>query len=106
MDDAFMAAEHASGEIDDVAGPRRLGPQPRDELRVIAVRHETDVLAVGLVRHRKAELGRKHAHVALHLAAQRKAQEIELRASGGKKEIALVTTRVGSDMELGSSRTL
>ena len=37
MDDAVVAAEHAAGEVDDLAGLARIGPQLADDVGVVAV---------------------------------------------------------------------
>src|SRR3546814_10424577 len=56
-DDTVVAAQHPALQVDDVARHDRLGPQLLDHVGVGAVRHEADVLAVGLRRHRQAVAG-------------------------------------------------
>ena len=56
MQDAVMAAEHAAVEMNDIARQRRIRLQLVDDIGILALRHETDVLAVGL-------LGDDEAHV-------------------------------------------
>ena len=46
--DAFMAAEHAAVDMDDVAGRGGGRLQLGDDVGIFALRHEADVLAVGL----------------------------------------------------------
>ena len=48
---AGVRAEHAAVVVDHRAGPRRLRRLALDERRVVAVGHEADLLAVGLLRH-------------------------------------------------------
>ncbi len=57
MDDAVMAAETAAIDMHDIARLRRIGPEPQDHVGIAAFRHEADVLAVGLLRHRQSERG-------------------------------------------------
>ena len=90
MDDAGMRAQHVAVEIDDLAGFRRARLQPLDHVRVVAGRHEADVLAVVLVGDREAELARQFARLGLAAFAERKAQHLELLARGAEQEIALV----------------
>src|SRR6478609_6056393 len=90
MDDAGMRAENAAVEIDDVAGLGRPRLEALDHLGVAARRYEADVLAVVLVGHRERKLTRKFARLRLSPVSERKAQQVELLASGGKQEIALV----------------
>ncbi len=85
-----MAAEHAAGEVDDVARHRRARQEALDHVAVAAGRHEADVLAVLLVGDREPEAARELAHLRLGPVAERKAHEVELLARGGEQEIALV----------------
>src|SRR5437016_4061329 len=95
MRDALMAAEHAAGEIADVAGLHRIRAQPADDVGVAAGRHEADVLAVLLVGDLEAKAARELAHLGLGHVAKRKAQIIQLLARGGEQEIALVAIGIG-----------
>ena len=70
------------------------GLQPLDHVGVAPGGHEADVLAVLLVGDRKAELVRELAHARLRQAAEREAQQVELRARGGEQEIALVAVGI------------
>ena len=56
----------------------------------MAGRHEADVLAVLLVGDGETEAARQLARLRLGAVAERKAQQIELRARGGEQKIALV----------------
>ena len=58
------------------------------------MRHEADVLAVGLVGDSEPELARDAAHLLLGHVAERKAQEVELRLRGGEEEVALVAVEI------------
>ena len=91
--DAGMAAEDAARQVDDVAALPRFGAQPRDEVAVAARGHEADVLAVGLVRHGEAEAAGEVPRFRLGQAAEREAQDVELRRRGGIQEVALVPRR-------------
>src|SRR6185295_167874 len=91
MDDAGMRAEHAAVEIDDVTGLGRPRLKALYHLGVTARRHEADVLFVVLGGHRERKLARKVARLRLGPVSEWKAQQVELLASGGKKEIALVS---------------
>src|SRR6185312_6367035 len=90
MDDSGMRAENAAVEIDDVTGLGRTRLEALDHLGVAARRHEADVLAVVLVGHRERKLTRQLARLHLGPLSERKAQQVELLASGGEQEIALV----------------
>src|SRR5690606_15315113 len=87
--DAVMAAEGAAIEMHDLAGPGRLGPQPRDDVGIAALRHEADVLAVLLRSHAQPHGGGALAHLLLRHAAERKAQEVDLLLRRREQEIAL-----------------
>ena len=64
--------------------------QSLDHVGIAAAWHKTDVLAVLLVGDRKPEAARQFAGLGFAAIAEREAQQIELRARGGKQEIALV----------------
>ena len=90
-----MAAEHlAAFGMDDL--PRRLGRgmDRADDFGIVAIGHEADVLAVRLGGHAQARRPGQPARLGLGQAAQREAQEIELRLGGREQEIALVAPRV------------
>ena len=82
VDDAVVAAEHAAGEIDDVARLGGARPQAFDHLGIAAGRHEADVLAVVLVGDRKPEAARELPRLGLGALAEREAQQLELLARG------------------------
>src|SRR5690242_11972143 len=90
MDDAVMAAEHTTLQIDDLAGPGSAGTQPFDDIGIAAVGHKTDVLAVLLVSDAKPEPARQFARLRLGAIAQGEAQQIELLACRREQEIALI----------------
>ena len=96
-----MAAENAPRAVDDVAGPGCLGAQPANRAGVVAVRHETDVLAVGLGGDGEAEALAVPADLVLGHVTERKAQVAELLGRGGEQEIALVARRVDGAVQLG-----
>src|SRR5215831_19245881 len=103
--DAAMTAEHAAGEVDNVAGNRRARQQPLDHIGVAAGRDETDILAVLLVGDRKAEAAREFAHLCLGLVAEWKAHEVELLTRGREQEIALVALLLtGAKERAGAAR--
>ncbi len=81
VDDALVAAEHAAVEMDDLAGLRGAGPQPLDDVAVAPLRHEADVLAVGLVGDREAELAGERAR--LVLVAARRAESAAVASCSG-----------------------
>jgi hypothetical protein len=90
-----VPAEHASLEIDDVAGVHRVRTQAGDDVGVAAGRHEADVLAVVLVGNRKTEAARELARLGLGHVTEREAQEVELLLRGREQEVALVAVAVG-----------
>src|SRR6185437_7381634 len=97
---AVMPPEHGAGGVDDVAGLAGLGAQPRDDLGVGTLRHEADVLAIGLLRDRQGEVPGERAGLVLLQPAERKAQEVELVAGRAVEEIALVARGVGGAVQL------
>ena len=101
-----MLAEHAAGQVDDLAGHLGLGAKLADHAGIIAVGDEADVLAVGLGGDGEAQLGGDFAHLRLGHAAQREAQIIELVLRGREQEIALVARRIGGAVQLGALRAL
>src|SRR3546814_4735150 len=100
MNEAAMTAEHPALQIDDFASIIGLRTQFAHDRGIIAARHETDVLAVGLCRDAKTETIRECAHLGLGQAAKRKAQIIELRRSRREQEIALVARWIGGPVKL------
>ena len=92
--DAVMTAKHAAVDMDDLAGIGRCRPQLGDDVGIFALRHEADVLAVGLGRDRQAHLFGDRADLGLRHAAERKAQIVDLRLRRGEQEIALVAVGV------------
>src|SRR5580700_1985536 len=104
MGDAIVPAEHPPAAVDDVAWLPGLGPQPLDETGVGSVRHKADVLTVGLVRDRQAEMPRQDTRRVLGELAQWKPQELEFLPLRGKQEIALVARRVACAVEFGPLR--
>ena len=91
---AVMAAEHAAVDVDDVARRGGIRLQLGDDVGVFALRHEADVLAVGLGGDGQAHALGDGADLGLGHAAQRKAQIVDLLLRGGKQEIALVAVGV------------
>ena len=83
VDHPVMAAQHGAIHIHNLARSRRFGAQLADNAGIIAVRHETDVLAVGLVRHAETIFRSQRAGGVLgRQMAQRKAQVIQLLCGG------------------------
>src|SRR5687768_14368959 len=97
-----MRSDYAARGVYDLAGLRRSGLEPLDDVAVAALRHEADVLAVRLVGHFQAELESDLPHFALGLVAQGKAQHGELRGSGRKQKIALVARKIDGAVKLRS----
>jgi hypothetical protein len=96
-----MVAQHAAVHVHDLAGIGGAGAQFLDHGGVIAVGHEADVLAVGLVGHRKPVFRGERAGFGLGgEVAQREAQEIELFLRGGEQEIGLVARGIGGAVQL------
>src|SRR3546814_4700640 len=61
MNEAAMTAEHPALQIDDFASIIGLRTQFAHDRGIIAARHETDVLAVGLCRDAKTETIRERS---------------------------------------------
>ena len=103
IDDPAMAAENPAVDMDDV--PRLGGSraQALDHFRVAPGGHETDVLAVRLLRHFEAEVSCQLARRILVERAEREPQEGKLLARGGEQEIALVALLVGGAVKLPSA---
>jgi hypothetical protein len=99
MNDAGMLAEHPPVNMDDVAGQRRIRLELGDHIGVFALRHETDVLAVGLVGDDQAHFLGQFPGPDLRQFAERKADIIELVLRGGEQEIALVAIGIDRPVE-------
>ena len=99
MDDAVVAAEHAPVDMDDVARRGRSRLQLGDDVEIAPLRHEADVLAVGLGGDRHAHLPGERADLGLGHAAERKAQIVHLFLRGREQEIALVAIGVERPVE-------
>ena len=99
MNDAVVAADHATLQIDDLAGLDRLGPELLHDSGVVAAGHEADVLAVGLLRHRQVEALGQRPRLALGQMAERKAQVVELLLRRAEQEVALIACRIGAAMQ-------
>ena len=89
--DAAMAAQDLAAGIDNRAWSQRLGAAPAQIGNVVVVRHETDLLTVGLVVHRQAHAACLLAHVSLagHVA-QGKQNAPENLARNSKQHVGLV----------------
>ncbi|AFL53699.1 hypothetical protein USDA257_c51740 [Sinorhizobium fredii USDA 257] len=94
-----MRAEHTAVEMDDLAGERRIRLQLRDDVAVLALRHETNILAIGLLGNDKTHLLGERARLRLGEAAERKAQVVDLLLGGREEEIALVALGVSRPVE-------
>ncbi len=99
MHDAFMAAEHAAVDVDDIAGIGGFRLELRNDVRIFALRYEADVLAVLLVGHREAQFFGNSTGFRLGHAAEREAQIVDLLLRGGEKEIALVLVGIDRTIE-------
>ena len=76
-----------------------------DDAGVTPLRDEADVLAVRLVGHGQLEAARQLAYLGLAVAAERKAQPIELCTRRSEEKIALVALGIASPVELGARRS-
>ena len=100
MDQAVVPAEHAPVHVHDLAGLGGAGAQLLHDAGIGAVRHEADVLAIGLVGDREGKARGEPAGLRLGQIAQREAQERELLRGGREQEIALVALRVAGAVQL------
>ena len=87
--------------VDDLARFGGLGPELLHHRGVVAIGHEADVLAVGLVGDGELVALGQRARLALGHVAERKAQEVELLGRRAEQEVALVARRIGAAMQLG-----
>ena len=99
MQDAGMAPEHTSVDMDDLARLGRAGQQPLDHRAVMARRDETDVLAVRLVRDLEREFPCERANSVLGQGAEREAQHRQLLAGRREQKIALIAIGIGRAVE-------
>ena len=76
-----------------------VGAEPRDHVGVPALRHEADVLAVGLLGNDELELACQSPGLVLRQLAEGEAQEVELILRGGVEEVALVARRIEGAVE-------
>ena len=74
-----------------------------DDIGIGALRHEADILAVGLVRDRQTELARQRPRLVLGEAAERKAQKVEFGAGRAIQEIALVAREIAGAVQFRAS---
>src|SRR5215212_3357683 len=95
MDNTLMSADGAALKIDDVARLYGIRPQPTDDIGIASGRHETDVLAILLVRDGQSEAPRQVAGLGFGHVAQRKAQILKLIARRCEQKVALVAIGVG-----------
>src|SRR5204862_8261982 len=105
MRDGIVVAEPASILVDDVARLACLGSHPFDDIRIRPLRHETDVLAVGLRRDRKRQLACEPAGLILLQFAKRKAKKFKLAARRATEEIALVAAWIRGAVQFRPGRT-
>ena len=73
-----MASDLAARRVHDRAGAVRAGGLSLDEGRVVAVGHEADLLALGLVGDGQAALARDAPHLGLVEVADREERRLEL----------------------------
>ena len=102
IDNAFVAAEFAPIDVDNLAGMARAGLQTLNHVAVFAGGHEADVLAVGLFGIHQAEFMSQLADFRLGHAAEGKPQLLQLFAGGCKQEIALVARCIDRAAQLGT----
>ena len=76
MQDALVAAEHAAVDMHDFAGKRRIRLQLVDDIRIFALRHEADVLAIRLLGDDEAHLLGKRTDFPLSATAAAQAEKI------------------------------
>jgi hypothetical protein len=94
-----VTAEHVAGRgVDDVAGR---GAQPRlEEARGVAVGHEAQVVAVGLVGHGEAARGGLDPHLRLGARAQREQRPPQLPRLEDGEHVGLVLGRIDGAVQL------
>src|SRR5688572_22131992 len=95
MDDAAMTAENPAVDMNNLAGPDRIGLEALDQLAVATLRDEADILTVGLVGDHKTEVAGQDSRFRLVALAERKTQHGELVRRRRVEEVALVTIGVG-----------
>ena len=82
--------EHVARLADDRAAAVEIARLAFDERGVVAVGHETDFLAVGLLGDRQAESPRDIAHLVLRQIADREARARQLLLGQREQEIRLI----------------
>ena len=93
--DAGMPTQHAASLVDDLAAAlARLGTDLLDDVHVASLRHEADLLTLGLVGGSQAEGAGTGAHLAFRQLAQRKPGGLELALVELEEEVALVLVAV------------
>ncbi len=94
MHDAFMTPQNTAIDMYDIARGRCFRLQLGNNVRIFALRHETNVLAILLLRNRQPHLFCNFADLRLRQMSKREAQIINLVLRGGKEEIALIAIRI------------
>ncbi len=99
MHPAVLAQDAAVG-VDDLADAgRRAGPQRLDDPRIVAIRDETDLLALGLLRSPEAECPRAIADLALRERPDREACALELGRAEIEQEVRLILGGIGAAVQ-------
>src|SRR5271168_4254961 len=97
----IMSRQRMPQPIDDMAGAHALrGRRPLDEASVVAVGHETNFLALGLVGVGEAQLTRALAHLCLGHRAERKKRAAQLNLSKREQKVRLILGGIGSAQEM------
>ena len=102
-----MTAEYSPRGVDDLAGLRRIRPQPGDDAGIVPGRDEADVLAIRLLGDGQPEPRRCRPYrVLVGHAAQRKQTKSELLGRRGEQKPALVACRVRRAMQFRPARSI
>ncbi len=90
MNQPAVPAQHPAGPVDEIARLRPDAERALQKAGVVAVRHEADVLAVGLAGVPEAVRGGERAHLGLAQAAEREQRVRQLLLRHRVQHIGLV----------------
>src|ERR1044071_8698430 len=96
---AAVRAELVPLLVDDCARARDRGLLPLDEHRVIAIRNEADLLAVGLLRHCQPETACLSAYLGLGERSDREHGARELILGQRKQKVRLILLGIAAALQ-------
>src|SRR5579872_4412240 len=89
-----MRSEHTPLGIYDLTWLCRIGADLANQLRIVALRHETDVLRIVFFGDRQADLSRDLPHFLLRRVSEREGEARKLVTGSREEKVTLIAGRI------------